>query len=348
MREKVPTSTSTSASVEKSNAGKSSLETSHTQMQSLINELGRTSRFAREQTPDGRERIHSPERGEYGIRYVINAKDPVVKKIHATMVKEFGREESETLTWLRHTIRKDLNRYHVAETPEGKVAAFSNTQYLELESSQGKEDDPKESIVPIWHIVSDPALRNQGVASELYQSFYQDALAEAKKRGNVVKGIIGEAVSSVEKFLNRMGRKRMYFEDQGGNIHEVPYMCPPVDMDDATGEPRENPCPEHVMLRLVNGEQKMPKEDLLRMVKAMYVEYVGARENYDTEEAYQKSLGYNMRLLEQMADAMSQSKDGTVFMMSREERDAKRQNLEKRGKKLVEVTTEDDEIGEGE
>ncbi len=317
-------------------------------MQGLIDELARTSRFERTRDQDGRERVISPERSEYGIRYVTNARDPVVKKIHDTMVKEFGKEESETLTWLRHTIRKDLNRYHVAETPDGAVAAFSNTQYLELESASGRENNPRESIIPIWHIVSDPRYRNQGVASELYQSFYQDALAEAKKRGNAVKGVIGEAVSSVEGFLNRMGRKRMYFEDREGNVREVPYMCPPVDMDDVTGEPREEPVPEHIMVRLVNGEQTMPNEDLLRMVKAMYVEYVGAKDNYDSEEAYQKALGYNMGLLGELADAIGQSKDGAIFFMSREERDAKKEKIARANKEFREVSTEDDEIKEGE
>ena len=119
-------------------------------------------------------------------------------------------------------------------------------------------------------------------------------------------------------------------------------------MDDATGEPREEPVPEHIMVRLVNGEQTMPNEDLLRMVKAMYVEYVGAKDNYDSEEAYQKALGYNMGLLGELADAIGQSKDGAIFFMSREERDAKKEKIARANKEFREVSTEDDEIKEGE
>ncbi|MDP3772429.1 MAG: GNAT family N-acetyltransferase [bacterium] len=344
MKEGAPASVSSEQQKESGSA----LEQSHAHMESLIGELALTSRFERERTSNSRERISSPERGEYNIRFVTDAKDPVVRGIHRTMVKEFGKEESETLTWLRHTIRKDLNRYHVAETPEGEVAAFSNTQYLELDPALGHENDPRESVIPIWHIVSDPAFRNKGVASELYQSFYQDALEEAKKRGDVIKGIIGEAVDSVEGFLNRMGRKRMYFEDSNGNVHEVPYVCPPVDMDDTTGEPREEPVPEHVMLRLVNGEEKIPNEDLVRIVKAMYTEYVGAPDNYDTQEAYQKALEYNMGLLGQLADAVGQSKDGSVFLMSKEEREKKREELAREHKELRELETGEEEIDEGE
>lgn len=328
--------------------GTEKIERSHDQMRGLISELAKTSQFTRDQLPDGREQISSPERGKYAIRYITDAKDPAIKKVHGAMVEEFGKEESETLTWLRHTVKKKINRYHIAETPEGDIATLSNTQYLELEPAKGHENEPKESIIPVWHIISDRAHRNKGIASELYQSFYQDALAEAQKRGNVIKGVIGEAVSSVEGFLNRMGRKRMYFEDKKGNMHEVPYLCPPVDMDDETGEPREEPMPEHVMLRLLDGEQKMPVEDLLRMVKAMYLEYVGAADNYDTKEAYQNSLGYNMQMIVNLAKTLKQSKDGTVFFMSRDEREVKRRTLEEGGKKLVEVVTEADEVGEGE
>ena len=317
-------------------------------MRVMIRELANTSRFQRERRPDDREQVSSPERGVYSIRSIEDSKDPAIKKIHAVMVKEFGKEEAEALYWIRDTIKKDINRYHIAETPEGEIVAFSNTQYLELEPASGREREPRESIVPIWHIVSDRAHRNKGVASELYQNFYQDALVESQKRGNILKGIIGEAVSSVEGFLNRMGRKRMYFEDRAGNVHEIPYLCPPVDTDDRTGEPREDPMPEHVMLRLVNGDQKMPIEDLLRMIKAMYLEYVGASDNYDTKEAYQNALKYNMRMLMNLAETLQQSKDGSVFLMSRDQREAKRRELERGKKKLIEVVTEADEMGEGE
>lgn len=323
--------------------GKELMTQSHRQMEGMIRELASGSRWERTVLPDKREKIRSPEGEEYSVRLIENPKDPLVKKMHGQMVEEFGKDEAETIGWLRHSIKEKLNYYHAMEAADGRLAVYSNTQYLELEPAAGKEGEPREAIVPIWHIYTAEEFRGKGLGSELYQNFYQNALAEAERRGNVLKAIIGEAVSTVETFLNRMGRKRMYFENAEGDVQEVPYLCPPIDMSTKTGEPLAPPMPEHLMVRMVNGEGRIKIEDVVRMVWAMYKEYTATEEDYDSPKAYQTARGYNEGLLNDLRKTLEGAKGGEIFLWSKEEREKNRKELYKRGKELHEVVPEEEE-----
>ena len=312
-------------------------EQSHARMQEMIAELKAASKFSRQEGDGNAEVITSPEGEQFTIRALRDPKDPAIKKLHSFMVKEFGKEESETLTWLRHTIKEGLNDYHIVEK-DGKIVAISNTRYFDMENGEGS---PKESILTVWHITTERRSRNKGLASEIYQSFYKTALDRAKENSHAFKGVVGEAVSSVEPFLNRMGRGRVYFEDASGNVKEVPYVCPPVDMDSATGEPLEDPVPEHIMVRLMNGKKEMPVQDLMRITETIYIrEYLGAPDNYESPDIYGKAREYNMGLLNEMRAALGGAKDGKVFFMTAAEREQKREELSRSGKELIEMQEE--------
>lgn len=324
---------------------------SHEGMQQQVKAFEGRSGYKREMMPDGREKITSPEGEEFYVKALTpeNLKskerneDPAIKAIREMMVKEFGRGEAETLAWIRTSIKKGLNDYHAVESADGKLIGFTSSQYLEMEPLPGKENDPKESFVFLCYVVTAEEARGKGIGTELYRKFYEDAMNKANARGHEIKGVIDEAVSSVEIFTNKMGRDRVYYEDKDGNIREVPYMCPPVDMDSKTGKPPEGEegqaYPEHLMLGLTNGAKETSVEDVLRMVKRIYMEYIAGEENYDSNEAFQTAWNHDMQILEELKQNLAEAKDGKVFLMSAEEREAKKQELATRGKSLVEVET---------
>lgn len=330
---------------EKKKIQREKIANSHRQMEGLIKELQKSSANKREKLPDGREDIYTPEGEKFQIYLLENPKDPAVKKLHSFMVKEFGEEEAEALYWLKISIAKKLNYYHILEK-NGEIISFSNIQCLDLEDPACKENQPKELALVVWHISTNSKYRHKGLATELYQSFYATVLNKARSDQKTIKGVVGEAVSSVETFLNKMGRKRLYFEDKEGNVHEVPYMCPPVDVND-DGTPKEDPVPEHIMLRLIDGGGSATIEDLRQIVWAMYKEYVAEEEEYTSREAYETSLNYNLGLLKKLEVVLSGAKDGKIFMLSKKERERQIQELAQRGKKLFEVRSkaEQEEIG---
>lgn len=278
-----------------------------------------------------------PNGDELVIRFLHDPNDRSVEQMYALMVEELSEEEAERPAWIRHAIEEQLYWYHVVETRGGKLIAFSSTKYLELTPLRGMDTSPQESLFAVWFIVTDPTFRSRGLAHTLYERFLGEAYAEAQARGQRLKAIIGEAVGSIESFLNPMGRKRIYFEDEYGDVHEVPYLAPPINMDACTGEPDGVPVPEHLMLRMLNDTQELTVEELLQMIWVMYEQYVGAESDYRSRAAFEHARQHNRHLLQQLSNILSRAVDGKIFLLSREEREQRRAELRALGKELYEI-----------
>ena len=294
------------------------------------------------QSPPGgqrheREPLRSPDGETFALRLLHDPADPSIDQIHALLLEELSEEEADTLPWIKHAVQEHINRYHVVETAEGRVIALSSTQVLPLPPGEETPEQAPASLLVVWFVVTAPPFRHKGLASALYQRFVQDTIAEAQARGQPLKGIIGEAVSTVEVFLNRMGRKRLYFADETGNLYEVPYLCPPVDFDPHTGEPLALPVPEHLMLSLPSGAQEMRVEDVLQMVAVLYAEYAAQESDYASLEAFRRAQNYTTELLSHLQRALARATDGKVWLLSRAERTAKLAELQGQGKTLYSV-----------
>jgi predicted N-acetyltransferase YhbS len=317
--------------MEKKEVKEMSPEESYSRMDDLIEELQNSSKFKeRKVLDDGREVIRSPEAGEFFIRRVQDTNDPAVQKIHEFLVKEFSKEEADTLETVKAAVEQEVQVYRIAENAEGRIVALGNMQYLELESSQ-------EAMLFAAYVVTDADYRKAGLGSELYPGFYNFAKEKAKKDGVCIKGIIGEAVDTVESFLNRMGRKRIYFEDENGNIREVPYVQAPLDWDKKTGEPKTKAVAEHLMIRLLDGRQEMQISEIMPMVKAIYEEnYTFAEEYFKTKKAYQACEDTVMSHLSELENVLQKAKDGKLFLMDKAEREKKQKEIETQGKQIFE------------
>jgi hypothetical protein len=310
------------------------LRTNHLRMERLIGELPRNPSTRREPASSHTELVCPDQTSKFSLRKIVDPNDPAVNALYLFMKNVFVKE-SETLTWLIHSIKDELNDYYIIESKGGQVLAFSNSQYITLSP---KTAHLAESIVVIWHVTTEANYRKRGFATEIYYSIYRDALATAQSRGHLIKGIVGEAIGEIEIFLNKMGRKRLYFEEAGGDVYEVPYICPPLDFNPQTGELIGDAIPEHVMLRLVNDDRILDTEQILRMVDGMYREYLGEVGDYRSTVAYENAERQICALLDALKFELSRAKDRRVFAMSKIERDRKREHLTWQGKRLVENT----------
>jgi GNAT superfamily N-acetyltransferase len=265
-----------------------------------------------------------PSEDEFVLRVLLDPHDRSVEQMHTLMVGELSEEEAEMPAWIRHAIAKRLYWYHVVEKRDGTLVAFSTTQYLALTPLQGMDASPQESFLAVWFIITAPTFRRKGLAHALYEHFLREACAEAQARGQRLKAIIGEAVGAMESFLNPMGRKRIYFENEREEAHAVPYLAPPINMDSCTGEPDGVSVPEHLMLQMLNGTQELPVEELLQMIWVMYEQYVGEESDYQSRGAFERARQYNWHLLQQLRTTLSKAKDGRVFLLSHAEREQRR------------------------
>ncbi|MDP3800297.1 MAG: hypothetical protein Q8Q90_02625 [bacterium] len=324
---------------------KGSVETSHRNMETMIGELAAMSRFEKVKNEVGEEVLKSRESGEeFSTKRLTSGSDPLARDVWNMMRDEF-KDEADTLSWVRESIRQKLNNYDVVIAPDGQLASFSNTRYLELDKGEPKQaGKDTESILFVSYILTADNARGKGLATELYKDFYKDTLEKAKESGHAIKAIFGESVESVEPFLNKMGRKRLYFEDAEGNVREVPYKAPPCDYDDDTGEPLVDGAKEHIMIRLIDNAQEMDSGELMRMVKALYYqEYTASPEDYNNKNAWQRSKEVIDGYLAELESALFQAKDGRVFLMSATERKQKVKELNKEGKEIYEIEkTEED------
>lgn len=154
----------------------------------------------------------------------------------------------------------------------------------------------------------------------------------------------------MENFFNQMNRKRIYYEDKEGNVHEVPYLQPPLKWDKETGRPI-NPwtgevsskediekCSAHIhlMVRMIDDRQRFPAADVLSFVKTLYEDNYAGKDVHGSPEnpEVEKELD---RLKVELAKSLSEAKSGEVFLMNAKERMLKKQELFKAGKELYET-----------
>ncbi len=307
-------------------------EESYSQMEGLIKELGVKSRFSRE--IEGNEIILTAESGEkYKIERLENKGEEenkrVAKEIRKFNLKFFEKEEVDSAEDFAEAIESHLSDFFVVRDEKGKIISLMNDQLVDL--SPEKEGQTQESSLLIWYVVTEEKQRGKGLATELYRAAYETALAQTREKDAGISAIIGETDPDVEKYLNNLGRKRMYYEKENGDFAEVPYKAPPSAAD-------EEPSPEHFMARFLDGRQEITKEDYLRQVKGIYDQYTRPEYfEYEPEEVKQKYLPLVQKTFDSLGEKLAESKDGKIHLLSAEERQAKKKELAKDKKKLREM-----------
>lgn len=309
-----------------------SIRDSHQAMEARIAELAQQSRFTKLSEAD-REILRSPEGEEFSLRRVEGSEDDALEQIHALLEKVFSFKETDPLKTLQKNAGKDHIVYYYIENAKGEVLALSQTEYLNFAVDPSSQ---REGLLFVVYIATDPEARSQGFATELYQKMYSFGLEKAEQSDERLAAVIGETVDAVEPFLNRMGRKRVYLEDDQGNVKEVPYILPPLDWDPKTGGPVLDSSKEHLMLRLLDGRQGLSTGELLGMVRSIYDMYIFDREYFVSEDAYENHQKHLQAYFENLSGAMKDAKGGHLFLMNAEEREVKHQELEKQEKRFIE------------
>jgi|GEM_PF-2880122 len=321
----------------------------------ITKELEANSHYKREQVSSDKETITSPEAEKFSVDRVRDAKSSEVKKIHKFMNK-FNPEEADTLDIIQDAVEKDIYAYHIAQDEKGKVVAHTQSSYLEVAPAEpgGKA---AESILFIGYSITDDDFQRKGLASELFQSTVKTGAEKAKTEQQALRGIIGEAVATSERFWNHVGLKRMYFEDKDGNFKEVPYICPPIQWDEKTGQPldpeteeigdkdiKDYSAPEHLMIRLINGKDEMNVAELMPMIQSIYHDnytlYNDAGEEYPTKEAIEYTRAAVNEFQKELEAVLSEAKDGKLLLLSAKEREAKIAELKSQGKEFNELQIE--------
>lgn len=300
-------------------------------LEKQIDIMAGRSRYKRETMSDGKEIIQSPEGEKFFIRSIENPDDPAVEKMHNFMLTEFGEEETIPLYWLKRTIKRQEDYYHIVEVADGEMAAYSAVEYMIL--GKEKEDSAEEVALFLCYMEVVKSFEKKSLAPETRQTVYEDFIKKVKADGQELNYLVAECNDGVERYNNRIGLKRVYFETKEGDIKEVPYFSPPIEYNDATGEPAEDPVANHLGLWAAD-EKLLTVNKLLKIIKEIYIRYVGTKDAYDSEDAYNIAYADTMKLYGELKEILAEAKNEQLFLMSIEERKSKKAALES-GKQIL-------------
>jgi GNAT superfamily N-acetyltransferase len=288
---------------------------SYNQMQTLIGSL---SAIAIDQRPSamGRSREHKEHEypGGYSVRQITRPGDRNLRPAHRFMKFHFG-DESETYGWFVRSMRDGLNQYFVVEDEQRRIIGLSNSQYLRIKKTNTDQTAGGQAIFVVWHIAIDELHRGKGLAKILYATIYRHYLMLARRRRHEILAIVGEAVSSVETFLNALGRRRLYFKSEKG-WEEVSYMCPPLDYDPHTGLVNGAMVNEHLMVRFIDGREVASLEIVAAVVETMHREYIGRVDDYFSYKAYRTAKAHIESLDKEFREKLDRARAHEVYLLS--------------------------------
>ncbi|MDP3698262.1 MAG: GNAT family N-acetyltransferase [Nanoarchaeota archaeon] len=285
-------------------------------MQKLLSRLQAKSKYTREKVFSYQEMIHSGQ--EIFFIDLLTSHDDLRLKQYCDFLSntfEQGMDDDEKI--MNEWIFDQNIAYHAVSDRKGKVIAAANSSYLPLGSSPTDHD----AILAVWYVAVDKEYRGRRLANELYQNMYQFALDRAQVWNSKVKAIVGEAshqdIQTIEQVLRReeIARRRVYYEDAKGLAKEVSYVSPPLKWDSETGAPAEEAQPNHLMLKLTDGQESMPAKELLRIITAIYRDsYFPREEDFMNKESYARASAMVHDYLRTIEDTLAEARDGEVFL----------------------------------
>lgn len=259
---------------------------------------------------------------------LTNPEDPRVEKVQAMLENHFGKEELDSIEMMKQAMTGEMETgekvppylIHVAENSKGEIEGVYTGAVCETVDKKGKVSEKSAVSLGFYTVVA-TEMRKKGIFKNLLKAFEKSSAKDAKDRGLNIKGLMGEAHDEIEEPMNKQGVRRAYIKADGV-FFEVPYEQPPVDWNQETGKPAEGAgvMPEHLMLKLTSGKDKVSGKELMEMVRGMY-----NYNNYREEEYFKSGKAYNdhtksVKKIEQnLADFIAGK---TIYLLSAKEREA--------------------------
>ncbi len=291
--------------------------------------------------------IKAPFETREGERFfaerLISPEDPRVEKVQEMLEGHFGKNEVDPIEAMKQAMIGKMETgekcasylIHVAENSKGEIKGVHTGAVVETVDARGDISEKFALSLGCYAVVS-PEMRNQGIWENLFQTHEKTAKIDADRRGLEIKGFMTEAHNEIEPILNKQDVKRAYIKTKEG-FRELPYEQPPLDWNARTGKPAKDAgiVPEHLMLKLSSGENRLSGKELMEMVRGMYY-YNNYREEeyFKTGKAYKTHTEFVEGVEQKLADFIGKKQ---VRLLSRGERET----MGDKGVKFIEHKTEE-------
>lgn len=280
-------------------------------------------------------KIRNREGVEFSISTVENGSDPVLNEVQALFERTFGEDEVDPIETMKFAV-DGVTKSGEEDTPY-RVVPIHNEKHelvgtfagapLEMLDEDGNETG--HSVYFVGYAVTDPSVRQAGLAREAYISALMDAVTQADKQEQKLSFSIGECTATSEHYWNSVGWKRVYVKNPTTEEHvEVPYIQPALNFNRETGAPTMSEVPEHLMIDSFSGSPS--KKDIASAYMAL-IEYNAflPREEFDNDAAFEKKEAYIKSITEAFKDAL-QSEGELVLLDART-----REEMREKGAKIL-------------
>lgn len=270
---------------------------------------------------------------QFAAEKVTDPEDPRLRDVQKLLSKTFGREKVDSLEVTQGGMRDKDDPYNVVlikEAETGKLAGAILSGNIRVWGENG-EPPPTDRVIFETYTVVPEAMRGQGHGKSLEGYNLYKEVGAAEMKGQNLRGLVTESEPSAIDFHDRMGKNRMYFQDEKGNWQEVPYACIPLDWDVETGEPAKDAAATRENLMYMSNDSKnrtltaQQATDLVRSISYYNSWYEKDFKNPDAYERHQEIVDEH---IQRFADAVGERE---IRLMSQ----AERVQLEQQGATFV-------------
>ncbi|MFA6553029.1 MAG: GNAT family N-acetyltransferase [Patescibacteria group bacterium] len=247
-------------------------------IEKISNELRQGNTYERTILPDGRIELKNKEGETFFLEALDGPKEKEVHEIQQFMEKVFNPDEidpeevtMECLQTLNDPRERANYLLQMIKDNKGEVVGVMNAAYIPSRTEGGENSGY--GVTSVGYVMVDPEQQGKGLARELYADLYERAGMAAQKHGEEMRFVVGEAVSTVEETLNKLGdRGRVYFKNAQGQWEEPQYVQPPLEYDADNGGAAEGAgsSPEHFMVGTVDGRRTITRDEFLTSVRSVY------------------------------------------------------------------------------
>ncbi|MFH1207649.1 MAG: hypothetical protein V1668_03515 [Patescibacteria group bacterium] len=300
------------------------------------NEIALQSKHTRIDLPEGNTQVESPEGKIYNVEQLENHKDPRVAASHELLSKTFGEDEMDSLRTIKAAMQgkvvgdeksEDIPlMIHTVEN-EKEVVGTAHTAVLEAMNDDFEPKGNKKSIMLDAYLAVKKGEQYKDLDIELYRKRAIDAQKFASENGLKMDSMVVEATADTsEEFYNKVGMHRLYMETKWGELKEVPYFQSVLAdaWNESTGDPRRGEARSalHLMIGQLDGGRELTPEQVLEKVRAlMDYDSFQTKDYFSNKNAHahhEDILEYDLGEFEK---ALGQADDGTIKLMTAEERD---------------------------
>lgn len=269
----------------------------------------------------------------YLIRRLTDPNDPSVSESHC-LIKHFDPSAVDSIETIRTAMRgvvvgdettEDVPLLvHVIEDRSGRTVGTAHSAVVPFRDARGKDSKIRGFLLDAYEFI-EPSARGQGLGTELWRMRLLDAAIHASERGLILEAIVAEAPSGAEQYLNRIGLRRCFLEDEVGRLAEPPYrqLVLADDWNKVTGQPNagKQPTPFHLMVGLRELRTATNAEVLQEIIRAI-IGYDSEQtpDYFENQPAYEAHLAIIERDRAEMMSMLTRTRSGRVILLPAEER----------------------------